>query len=132
MAHHVSSSPLPLVRVFRGLATAGPLAVALVIACSTSPDSTPTSNQTVDVFTVGDAFSPVFATVNAGDTVRWSFTGGSDGQGHNVRFTPVVAGAPADINVLKTGTASRVFSTRGTFNYACDVHPGMNGRVTVQ
>jgi plastocyanin len=132
MAHHVSSSPFPLVRVLRGLATAGPVAVALVIACSTSPDSKQTSNQTVDIFTVGDAFSPVFATVNAGDTVRWNFTGGSDGQGHNVRFTPAGAGAPADINVLKTGTASRVFPTRGTFNYVCDVHPGMNGSVTVQ
>jgi plastocyanin len=105
---------------------------ASIVACSTSPDSKTSTNQTVDIFTVGDAFSPVFATVNAGDTVRWNFTGGSDGQGHNVRFNPVVAGAPPDINVLKTGTASRVFSTRGTFNYDCDVHPGMKGSVTVQ
>jgi plastocyanin len=103
--------------------------VALTISCTTSPDST---HQTIDIFTVGDAFSPVFATANAGDTVRWSFTGGSDGQGHNVRFFPIVAGSPQDINVLKTGTASRVFTTRGTFNYVCDVHPGMNGSVTVQ
>jgi plastocyanin len=105
---------------------------ASIVACSTSPDAKPSNNQTVDVFTVGDAFSPVFATVSAGDTVRWNFTGGSDGQGHNVRFTPVVTGAPADINVFKTGTASRVFATRGTFNYVCDVHPGMNGSVIVQ
>ncbi len=105
---------------------------ALAIACSTSPDSKTSNNTTVDIFTVGDAFSPVFATVNAGDTVRWNFTGGSDGQGHNVRFTPAVTGAPADINVLKTGTATRVFSTRGTFDYVCDVHPGMDGTVTVQ
>ena len=103
-----------------------------IVACSTSPDSKASTNQTVDIFTVGDAFSPVFATVNAGDTVRWTFTGGSDGQGHNVRFTPAGAGAPPDINVLKTGTANRVFSTRWTFNYVCDVHPGMNGSVTVQ
>ena len=106
--------------------------VASIVACSTSPDSKASTNQTVDIFTVGDAFSPVFATVNAGDTVRWTFTGGSDGQGHNVRFTPAGGGAPADINVLKTGTATRVFSTRGTFNYVCDVHPGMNGSVTVR
>jgi plastocyanin len=128
---HVPSPP-PIVRVIRGLATAALPLVALIIACSTSPDSKPSTNQTVDIFTVGDAFSPVFATANAGDTVRWTFTGGSDGQGHNVRFTPAVTGAPADINVLKTGTASRVFATRGTFNYVCDVHPGMNGSVTVQ
>ena len=107
------------------------LVVVASIACSTSPDSKASTNQTVDIFTVGDAFSPVFATVSAGDTVRWNFTGGSDGQGHNVRFA-IVAGSPQDINVLKTGTASRVFTTRGTFNYFCDVHPGMNGSVTVQ
>ncbi len=121
-------SSFPVVRVLRHLAAAS----FVLVACSTSPDSKTSTNQTVDVFTVGDAFSPVFATVNAGDTVRWNFTGGSDGQGHNVRFTPAVTGAPVDINVLKTGTASRVFSTRGTFNYVCDVHPGMNGTVIVQ
>jgi plastocyanin len=104
----------------------------VLVACSTSPDSKTSTNQTVDIFTVGDAFSPTFATVNAGDTVRWNFAGGSDGQGHNVRFTPAVTGAPADINVLKTGTATRVFPTRGTFDYVCDVHPGMLGSVTVQ
>jgi len=120
------------VRVIRGLVLAGLGVIALTVACSTSPDSKPSGNQTFDIFTVGDAFSPVFATVNAGDTVRWNFSGGSDGQGHNVRFTPAVAGAPADINVLKTGTASRVFATHGTFNYVCDVHPGMNGSVTVK
>lgn len=106
--------------------------IAAIVACSTSPDSKPSTHQTVDVFTVVDAFSPAFATVNAGDTVRWTFAGGSDGMGHNVRFFPAVAGAPADINILKTGTATRVFLTRGTFDYVCDVHPGMNGSVTVQ
>ena len=138
MTHNVPPIRLVylVVRRFRCLAAAAaPLTfalVALVAGCSTSPDSKGSTNKTFDVFTVGDAFSPVFATVGAGDTVRWNFTGGSDGQGHNVRFTPVIAGSPADINVLKSGTASRVFPTPGTFNYVCDVHPGMNGSVTVQ
>ncbi len=138
MAHNVSSFPR-VYRVVRRLhrfaAAAAPVRfalIALVIACATSPDSKSSTNQTFDIFTVGDAFSPVFATVTAGDTVRWTFTGGSDGQGHNVRFTPVIAGSPTDINVLKTGTASRVFPTRGTFDYVCDVHPGMDGSITVQ
>lgn len=127
MAHRIP----PVVRVLRTLSTIAVVGVALTLACATSPDSKPSTNQTVDIFTIGDAFSPVFATVNAGDTVRWTFSGGSDGQGHNVRFTPVISGSPQDINVLKTGTATRVFTTRGTFNYVCDVHPGMNGSVTV-
>src|SRR5690242_19966589 len=99
-------------------------------ACGGSDSSTspPTSqNKTVDIFTVADSFSPTPLTVAAGDTIRWNFAGGSDGMGHNVRFTPAVTGAPNDINVLKTRTASRVFPTKGDFKYVCDVHPGMNG-----
>ena len=80
------------------------LALACIAACGsdksgvTPPGST---NKTVDIFTIGDAFSPTFATLSVGDTARWNFAGGSDGQGHNVRFTPKVTGAPDDINVLK-------------------------------
>jgi plastocyanin len=107
------------------------LVVVASIACSTSPDSKASTNQTVDVFTVVNAFSPAFVTVSPGDTVRWTFAAGSDGMGHNVRFAAGV-GAPSDINILSTGTAIRVFPNRGTFNYFCDVHPGMNGTVTVQ
>jgi plastocyanin len=109
------------------------LVVALAACGSDSPSGPSGSkHQTVDVFTVGDAFSPAFATIARGDTVRWNFKPGSDGMGHNVRFTPATAGAPSDINVLSTGTASRVFNTPGSFSYVCDVHPGMNGAVTVQ
>jgi plastocyanin len=123
MAHsHVP----PFVRVLRHVATA-----SLLAACATSPDSKTSTNTTFDVFTVVDAFSPAFVTVAPGDTVRWTFSGGSDGMGHNVRFAAGV-NAPPDINILKTGTATRVFPNRGTFNYFCDVHPGMNGSVIVQ
>ena len=112
------------------------LALALLAACGSDKTSgvTPpgSTNKTVDIFTVGDTFSPTFATLSVGDTARWNFAGGSDGQGHNVRFTPRVATTPADVNVLKTGTASRVFTTKGTYNYVCDVHPGMNAQIVVQ
>jgi plastocyanin len=112
------------------------LALVCLAACGsdTSSGVTPpgSTNKTVDIFTIGDVFSPTFATLSVGDTARWNFAGGSDGQGHNVRFSPKVTGAPADINVLKTGTASRVFTTKGTFDYVCDVHPGMNAQIVVQ
>jgi len=114
--------------------------IVLVAACSSSDSPTgtpPVKNKTVDIFTVVDVFSGPsggpLETIAAGDTVRWSFSGGSDGMGHNVRFpVPKPAGTPADIPVTKTGTVSRVFATKGTFNYVCDVHPGMNAQVVVQ
>ena len=110
--------------------------IVIVAACgSDSPTQSGgvNTNKTVDIFTVGDQFSPTFATLAPGDTARWNFAGGSDNMGHNVRFpAPKPAGTPADINVLKTGTSSRVFTTKGTFNYVCDVHPGMNAQILVQ
>ena len=111
------------------------IAAVLVSACG-GHDSTTTppgsGNTTLDVFTVGDTFSPPFPTINVGDTVRWNFAGGSDGQGHNVRFTSRTSSSPADINVLKTGSATRVFTAAGTFSYVCDVHPGMIAQIIVQ
>ena len=74
---------------------------ASIVACSTSPDSKTSTNQTVDIFTVGDAFSPVFATVNAGDTVRWNFTGGSDGVIYNaIALVSFLAFAPIFLLVI--------------------------------
>jgi plastocyanin len=112
------------------------LAVAFLAACGSDKSSgvTPpgSTNTTIDIFTIGDAFSPTFATLAVGDTARWNFAGGSDGQGHNVRFNPRITGAPTDINVLKTGTATRVFTAKGTYTYVCDVHPGMNAQIVVQ
>jgi plastocyanin len=109
------------------------VALAVAAACGDSGPtvSTPSTNKTVDIFTIGDIFSPTFATLVVGDTARWNFSGGSDGLGHNVRFNPRIAGAPADINVFKTGTATRVFTTKGTFKYDCDVHPGMQAEISV-
>lgn len=123
---------IPSVTTFRRLRPLTVATIALLVACGDSTSPPKQQNKTVDVFTIGDSFSPTFATVDAGDTVRWNFTPGSDGMGHNVRFTPRTTGAPADVNVLKTGTAARVFTTTGDFSYVCDVHPGMNGDVQVR
>jgi plastocyanin len=118
--------------VFRPLCLFPLTTIALLAACGDAGAPKTQQNKTVDVFTIGDSFSPAFATIDAGDTVRWNFSGGSDGMGHNVRFTPRTTGAPPDINVLKTGTATRVFTTSGDFAYVCDVHPGMSGDVQVR
>lgn len=107
-------------------------AATLVTACGDSGPTNPSGkNKTVDIFTIGDIFSVPVEPLNVGDTARWNFAGGSDGLGHNVRFSPRITGSPADINVLRTGTATRVFNTKGTFKFECDVHPGMRAEIVV-
>ncbi|HEY4304819.1 MAG TPA: hypothetical protein VGM82_10150 [Gemmatimonadaceae bacterium] len=111
-------------------------ACLLVTACgsdsSTAPKQTNT-NATYDIYMQAATFSPAFGLIIApNDTILWHFSAGGDGQGHNVRFTIKISGVPADLSVQKTGTARSVFTTKGEFKFSCDVHPGMDGGLTVQ
>jgi len=106
--------------------------LALAAACGSSDSPTnPSGNKSVDVYTLPEAFSPNFVQINAGDTIQFVITPGSENQGHDVTFD-AKAGAPANIKVTLNGTIPRVFTTRGTFHFNCFVHPGMSGDVVVQ
>ena len=113
----------------------GLVALLTVAACGSDSGNGPTSPNTAhtyQVFMIGDTFSPALGLqIAPNDTVEWTFGPGSDGNGHNVRFA-IIAGAPANLAIQKTGTGRRVFTTKGDYNYFCDVHPGMNGEVIVQ
>jgi plastocyanin len=90
-----------------------------------------------DVSIVGLAFQPTTITVAAGDTVTWTVTQ-AIGQQHSV-----TSGKPADpdtgkvfnsgIGLANNGeTFKFTFSTAGTFDYFCQVHPTqMTGQVIV-
>jgi plastocyanin len=70
-------------------------------------------------------YSPSAVSITAGDTVTWT-NNGTTPVGHNV--------ASADFNsgTLHNGQSySRVFTTPGTVNYVCTIHPFMKGTVTV-
>lgn len=76
--------------------------------------------------TTTNQFSP--ATVNIADEgeVTWTF----ESVTHNVVFASTT-GAPGNIAAMANGTASRTFSTPGTFEYECTIHSGMDGTVIV-
>lgn len=79
--------------------------------------------------TTGQQFDPSSVTVKAGGTVTWVF----QNLAHTVTFnTPVPTGTPPDINSSINTSVSRTFTTAGTFNYHCSIHPGMTGVVHVQ
>jgi plastocyanin len=106
------------------------LAFLLAAACSGDRPTSPAPDA-VDVYASGSVFTPPSAEIGVGGTVRFHMVATSEGEGHNAIFSRVIAGAPADINVVVGETVSRTFNTRGTFAYVCTVHPGMSGEVVV-
>jgi plastocyanin len=71
------------------------------------------------------AYQPKTVDVSAGGKVTWTF----GAIHHTVTFTS--AGSPADIPEFTDGSASRTFSSNGTFNYRCSIHTSMTGTVRV-
>ncbi|HJU89307.1 MAG TPA: plastocyanin/azurin family copper-binding protein [Gemmatimonadaceae bacterium] len=74
------------------------------------------------------AFNPTPADIAIGGTVTFAF----EGTAHSVHFQSI-AGAPADIpgNNANTNVA-RTFSIAGTYDYECQIHPGMTGRIVAR
>ena len=96
-----------------------------------SPSVTFTTTAAV-IVTVGpgQTFSPTNVSLSVGGTVGWNWAAGNTLL-HNVTFA-AVAGAPADIPNMVSGSAARPFGTAGTFTFQCTNHPAtMNGQVTV-
>jgi plastocyanin len=78
-----------------------------------------------------DVFTPLTVTINAGDSVTWSNTGGS----HNVHFDDgsFIQPTSPDSTMWK---ATRTFTAPTTLRYYCEAHGGpggigMSGRVVV-
>jgi plastocyanin len=94
---------------------------------STAPPPPPPPGNTIDA-TPSEVFTPATLNVAVGQTVTFSF--GS--LAHNVFFA-TQAGAPADITGLNANVSiDRQFTTQGTYNYTCHIHPQMHGTVVVQ
>ena len=68
------------------------------------------------------SFDPETVQIKTGETVTWKW---ADSSGHNVTF-------PSFHSKTKTGgTYAHTFTTPGTFDYKCTIHPTMTGKVVV-
>jgi len=110
------------------LAACGPSTGYGVSSPSIPGTNPPTSSGNVVNATPSIAFSPARLSVVAGATVTFAF--GS--VGHNVFFDNDSAGAPANIEGVNANkSVQRTFTTPGTYNFDCHIHPGMHGAVVV-
>jgi plastocyanin len=74
------------------------------------------------------SFSPRSLTVSRGATVTFAFRDGDTT--HNVTSTG--ARRFKTIASRSAGSVARTFRRAGSYRYACTLHPGMTGRITVR
>ncbi len=90
---------------------------------SVTAPAAPVSGNQVNID--GFAFVPAKVTVSAGTTITWT---NRDEEPHTVAASDGSFHSPG----MGTGaTFSHTFSTAGTFDYVCSIHPMMHGTVVV-
>jgi plastocyanin len=100
------------------------------VTLTTKPSAAAAGSVTVGAPDNDIAFTPDIVYIKAGGTVNWKLLlrGGGAG-GHNVTF---VDGPEFEANLNQySQSASRVFTTPGTYRYVCTIHPPMIGEVVV-
>ncbi|BBY38983.1 hypothetical protein MMAN_31170 [Mycobacterium mantenii] len=130
---------MEIAMLHRRLAAALAAGALLVSGCSQSrpvaTSAAPTTQMSVtapaapvrgDQVTIdGFAFAPTTLTVSAGTTVTWT---NRDEEPHTVAASDGSFHSPG----MGTGaTFTHTFSTAGTFDYVCSIHPMMRGTVVV-
>ena len=111
-------------RILAGVALAAtPLTVATVVGAGVAGAAT---TKTVTLKEI--AFSPKAIAISKGTTVKFAFRDGTTV--HNVTSTG--SKRFKTVTNRSSGTHSRTFTRAGTYRYACTLHPGMTGRITVR
>jgi plastocyanin len=95
---------------------------------------TPTPSGTIHDVTISNfVFTPPTLTIAPGDSVRWTWSGGT----HSTTSGPCPGGVCMDDGnwdsmIKSSGTFTHSFPAAGTFPYHCDVHGAMmQGTITV-
>ncbi len=107
---------------------AAPPSMPAMSSMAAPPSSPVAANATANSVAIKDfAFAPAATTVKKGTTVTWT---NSDQDAHTVTSTG--SGGPLRSPTLQTGQSySYTFTTPGTFEYLCTIHPFMTATVTV-
>ena len=94
----------------------------LLTACDSDDSASLASRDTSTIAVRDYEFEPGAVSVGVGETVTWVWEG--DAQ-HNV------VGEGFESDSQSSGSFQHTFAQTGTFQYACTLHPGMQGEVVV-
>jgi plastocyanin len=90
------------------------------------------ASTTVKVVTLSGkyAFNPTGVTISKGTKVVWKNTTNSP---HTITSNKTKSGKPVFDKALARGTSLNItFSSAGTYNYHCAIHPYMKGKITIK
>ncbi len=99
------------------------LCMAMLAAVLVSFSSPALAASTAQVQIKDYKFQPAEVTIQKGGTITWT---NADTAVHDVKFKD--SESP---DLKKGGQYSRTFDKPGTYDYLCEVHPAMKGRVIV-
>jgi plastocyanin len=97
--------------------------IYMLVGCSKSSTTGPATNE---VFMQSMAFSPATLTVSTNTKVTWT---NKDAVVHNVTST---TGLFSSGSLSNGATYSFTFTSAGTYNYLCTIHPTMTAKIIVQ
>jgi plastocyanin len=129
---------------FRGFMTGGALALALTLtACgggggggNTNTGGDSSGPVAITIGTPTDAslvFEPTTAEAPANTPVRLTFTNNSTSLPHNLKFSDGITAGTSDL--VAAGASETIeFTTpgAGSYKFICNIHPGMEGTLTVR
>lgn len=125
---------------FRGFLTGSAIALSLTLAaCGGGGGSTGTTPSGPVAITIGTptdatlAFNPTTAEAPANTPVELTFTNNSTSLPHNLKFTEGITAGTSDL--VAAGASETIkFTTpgAGTYKFHCNIHPGMEGTLTVK
>jgi len=104
--------------------------IALLAACTASPDTTTSPSpaaetEQIEVAISNFAFDPETVAIKTGTTLKWV---NEDGATHTVTSD---AGDWDSGNLNSGSSYTLTLDQTGTFTYHCNIHPGMTGTIEV-
>ena len=97
------------------------LSLVILFGCAKNKEDTGDLNT---VRMVDFAFEPETLTVKVGTTVIWV---NEDSAAHKIKSSTFNSQ-----NMKRADSFSQTFSEPGVYEYICDIHPSMTGKITVE